>query len=171
MAEEKLNFNPSDLGGYDAAGTTGADDLAGFDAATGATFVPAGLYLCKLEAGDLLRTKSTGKQAYRLRFSIVGPAEHVGFALWRYYTLDDKAAMNRAKAALAPLGLQTGADLRKSPFPETGRSILCRVLVTVQQKPDGSTGNDVQRFTVEKDDRTPPNPFAVPTDGGEGGKP
>jgi hypothetical protein len=171
MGDEKLNFNPDDLGGFDAAGSSGDDDLGGFDAAAGVTFVPGGWYLCKLEAGDLLRTKSTGKRAYRLRFSVIEPAEHVGFALWRYYTLDTQAAQNQAKAALSPLGLTNQVKLRVKPFPEAGRSIICRVLVGVQQKPDGSTGNDVIRFTVERDDRTPPNPFAVSPDGGEGGKP
>jgi len=170
MADERLNFDSDDLADFDSAGTPNADALAGFDAATGATFVPAGTYVCRLEAGALVTTKK-GKPAYRLRFAVVEPAEHAGFAHWRYYVLDTPDAQNRGKVALAPLGLCQAADLRRSPFPEPGRVILCRVLVGLQQRPDGSTGNDVIRFTVERDDRAAPNPFAVPLDGTEGGKP
>jgi hypothetical protein len=169
MADEKLNFDRDDLSGFDAAGTPG-DALAGFDSASGATFVPAGNYLCQLESGALVMTKA-GKTAYRLRFAVAEPAEYAGFALWRYFVMGDRANDNRAKAGLAPLGLRTAADLRRSPFPDPGRSILCRVLVAVQEKPDGTTGNDVVRFTVERDDRAAPNPFAVPLDAGEGGTP
>ena len=55
---------------------------------------------------------------------------HRGFRLWRYYTLDNPAAANRAKLALAPLGLVTSADLRR-PFPGPGRMVTLKVLVGV----------------------------------------
>lgn len=160
---EKLNFDNDDLRGFDAANSADGADLSGFDAATGATFIPAGTYLCRLDEGKLVLTRG-GKTAYRVRFSVVEPVEHAGFTLWRYFVLDNPANNNRAKQALAPLGLTTAADLRRWPFPETGRVLLCRVVVGVQAKPDGSTGNDVIRFTVERDDRPPANPFAVPLD-------
>jgi hypothetical protein len=170
MADKPLNFNPDDLGAFDRAPDP-ADALAAFDSATGATFVPAGVYLCRLEAGELVTTK-TGKPAYRLRFVVVEPTEHAGFTLWRYYTFADSASANRAKAAVAPLGLLTSADLRRTPFPEAGRVILCRVLVGVQK--DDPTRNDVVRFTVERDERNTSSTgtatrFALPENGGEGG--
>jgi hypothetical protein len=172
MTDQPLNFNPGDLGAFDSAPAP-ADELAAFDAATGATHVPAGKYLCRLEAGELTTTRA-GKPAYRLRFIVVEPTEYAGFALWRYHTFGDAACVNRAKAALAPLGISTSADLRRIPFPESGRTIICRVVVGVQQRPDGTTGNDVIRFTVERDERAANDTaarFALPPDAGEGGAP
>lgn len=168
MADKPLNFYPDDLGAFDRSPDP-TDDLSAFDNATGATFVPAGWYLCRLEAGELVATKA-GKQAYRLRFVVIEPAAHTGFTLWRYCTFAAAANANRAKAALAPLGLRTSADLRRAPFPEAGRTILCRVLVAIQK--NDSTRNDVERFTVERDqcdDTTAAARFALPPDAGEGG--
>jgi len=169
MADESLNFNPDDLGEFDRAPDP-AEALAAFDKASGATFVPAGVYLGKLEAGELVTTRA-GKPAYRLRFAVVEPAAHAGFTLWRFYTFADPGNANRAKAALAPLRLCTGADLRRCPFPDTGRLILCRVLVGIQK--DDPTRNDVIRFTVERDegdDSSAAARFSLPPDGsGEGG--
>ena len=164
MSDEKLNFDPNDFEGFDRAGKPGDDDISGFDSATGVTCVPAGSYLCRLEAGELVPTK-TGKRAYRLRFSVVEPATFAGFTLWRYYTLDNPANNERAKAALLPLGLKTVADLRRAPFPEVGRAIVCKVLVGIQK--NDPTRNDVIRFTVEsdrRDDSTTAARFALPPD-------
>lgn len=168
MADEPLNFNPDDLGAFDRAPDP-ADALAAFDAASGATCIPPGDYLCRLEAGELTTTKA-GKRAYRIRFTVVEPVTHAGFALWRWFTFADAASANRAKAALAPLGITNSADLRRVPFPEAGRTILCRTLVGIQK--DDPTRNDVIRFTVERDERGTgvSARFALPTDGGEGGK-
>lgn len=170
MTDKPLNFNPDDLGAFDNAPDP-ADALAAFDNATGATCVPAGWYRCRLESGELVTT-STGKQAYRLRFAVVEPAEHAGFTLWRYLVLNDpqdanraKANANKAKAALAPLGLRTGADLQRAPFPDIGRTIVCNVLVTIQK--NDPTRNDVERFTVERDESdtlTAATRFALPSD-------
>lgn len=161
MPEKPLDFNSEALGAFDNAPDP-ADALAAFDAATGATCIPAGEYLCRLDAGELLTTK-TGKPAYRLRFSVVEPAAHAGFALWRYYVMHDKPSAERAKAALAPLGLCTGVDLRRTPFPEPGRTIICKVLVTIQK--NDPTRNDAERFTVvsdERDETTAAARFALP---------
>src|SRR4051794_33895902 len=123
MADKPLSFNPDDLGEFDRAPNP-ADALAAFDTATGATCVPPGVYLARLESGELTLTKA-GKQAYRLRFVVVQPSEHAGFTLWRYFTFANVANANRAKVALAPLGLRTSADLKRIPFPEAGRTIIC----------------------------------------------
>jgi len=169
MADKPLNFNPDDLGAFDRAPDP-SDDLAAFDAASGATCVPAGWYLCRLDAGELVVTKTSSKRAYRLKFIVVEPTVHAGFALWRYYVLEDAAAANRAKAALEPLKLRTSADLRIAPFPEAGRTILCNVLATIQK--NDPTRNDVERFTVVSDARDGTGAaarFALPPD--DGGKP
>ncbi len=170
MPDVPLNFDPAALESFDAAANP-ADSLAAFDAATGATCIPAGKYLCRLEAGELVTTKS-GKPAYRLRFVVVEPTAHAGFALWRYHLLHDKQSADRAKAALAPLGLRTSADLKRSPFPEAGRTIICGVLVAIQKS--DSSRNDVERFEVVSDSTTTatPNPFGIDLDEQkEGGSP
>ncbi|MBX9625633.1 MAG: hypothetical protein K2X82_17655 [Gemmataceae bacterium] len=158
---------PDDLDRFDQA--PGGDDLAAFDAATGDTHVPAGWYACTVARGEVVTTKK-GKTAYRLSLDVAdGP--HAGFRLWRYFTFDTPANANRAKVQLAPLGLATSAALR-APFPPPGRSIALRVLVGVQNRPDGTKGNDVERMEVVADRAAPPNPNAVdPADhaGGEGG--
>jgi hypothetical protein len=88
---EKLNFgNAGDdsLRAFDNAPGPDSFDLSGFDAATGATTVPPGKYVCRIEAGELTATKA-GKTAYRLRFATVEPAALAGFTLWRYFVLAD----------------------------------------------------------------------------------
>ncbi|MDY3555749.1 hypothetical protein R5W24_004895 [Gemmata sp. JC717] len=149
MADEKLNFNPGDLDQFDRAPDPD-DALSAFDSAAGVSVIPPGWYVCKLEAGELVTT-STNKPAYRVRFSVLEPAEHAGFSLWRYFVLHDVANANRAKAALAPLGIRSSADLKRVPFPEADRLITCRVLVAVQK--NDPTRNDVERFAVVRDER------------------
>lgn len=163
MSNEKLNFNPGDLDQFDRASDP-ADALSAFDSAAGVSVIPSGQYACTLEAGELVTT-STGKPAYRLRFAVVTPAEHAGFILWRYYVMHDAANANRAKAALAPLGIRTSADLRRAPFPEVGRTITCNVLVAIQK--NDPTRNDVERFVVISDERDDGNAaarFALPAE-------
>ena len=121
---EKLNFGNVDLTAFDASQAPGEFDLAGFDTATGQTTVPAGLYILRIESGELTTTKK-GKPAYRLRFKTVEPNEHAGFTLWRWCLLDDAAGMNRAKAALAPLGITTVAQLREV-YPPYGQDVYVR---------------------------------------------
>lgn len=169
MSDRPLNFDPSSLGSFDAAHDP-ADALAGFDSADGVTTVPPGMYRCQLQSGELVTTK-TGKSAYRLRFVVDEPEKHAGFQLLRYFVLNDPANANRAKAALAPLGLKSSADLKQFPFPQPGRTIICKLLVGVQK--NDPTMNDVLRFSIESDTAgtAPTNPYAVPLDGGQEGVP
>jgi hypothetical protein len=139
-----------DLSRFD---TAAGDDLAAFDAATGETFIPAGWYACLIARGEIVTTRTTSKTAYRLALDVAdGP--HRGFRIWRYFTFDTPVNANRAKAALAPLGLRTSTDLRK-PFPGPGRTVIVRALVTVQDRPDGSKANNLERFEITED-RTAP---------------
>jgi hypothetical protein len=153
---DSLNNNPDDdLNRFDQAG---GDDLANFDDASGETSIPAGTYTATIFRGELVTTKK-GKTAYRLTFDISdGP--HAGFRVWRYYMFDSKPAANRSKFALAPLKLQTSADLREL-FPGAGRVVTVRLLVGVQTMTDGTKSNDVERFEVVNDRIDPPNPNAV----------
>lgn len=158
---------------FDAAPEPAAFDLSAFDAASGTTTVPAGVYTLRIERGELTQTKA-GKPAFRLCFKTVEPVEHAGFTLWRWFVLDDRAGFERAKKALAPLGLRTADDLRR-PFPPLGKDVFVKALVTLKNDPQHGPSNDVQRF--EPCDPPagavrPPNPFAVPLPTpGEGGHP
>jgi hypothetical protein len=166
---DALNGPNDELNGFDSA--SGGDDLAAFDHATGATHVPAGWYDCNLVCGELVSTKK-GKPAYRLTLD-VSDGPHRGFRLWRYFTWENAANANRAKAALAPFGLKTSSDLRK-PFPGSGRVITLKALVTVQDRPDGMKGNNIERFGVVEDTTVTANPNAVNPDdfaNAEGGTP
>lgn len=169
MQNEELNIKLSDLEKFDEAPAPD-DALRAFDAASGQTVLPVGEYVCKLESGELVTT-STQKQAYRLRFSVLEPAAYAALAVWKYLVLNDAANANRAKAALAPLGVRTSADLKRAPFPEANRQIICRVTVGVQK--NDSTRNDVLKFTVERDERDDGGAaarFALPPDApAEGG--
>jgi len=167
-------FDDTKLSGYDAPGAPGPD-LSGFDTADGTTTVPAGVYTLKVERGELTTTKA-GKTAYRLCFKTVEPSAHAGFVLWRWYVLADAAGMNRAKAALAPLGLTTSADLRR-PFPGF-KDVYVKALVTLKHDRERGPSNDIERFEpcpAPAGAVAPPNPFAVPLTppdaAGEGGKP
>jgi len=168
---DKLDFGNAEndgLSGFDTATDTDGFDLEGFDSATGETTVPAGIYCCEIERGELTKTKG-GKTAYRLLFRILAPAKHAGFKLWRWFTLEDRPSMERAKAALAPFNFKTASDLR-ADYPPFGEKVYCKCLVT--QKSDGPYGpsNDVQRFVPDKGPGEsdaavplPPKPLSKPT--------
>jgi hypothetical protein len=128
---------------------------------TGTTHIPAGWYDCVLVCGELVTTKK-GKPAYRLALDVSnGP--HLCFRLWRYFTWENTANANRSKAALGPFGLKTSADLRK-PFPGPGRTITLRVLVTVQDRPDATKGNNIERLEVVEDKTATTSPNSVNPD-------
>jgi hypothetical protein len=151
---DALNGPNDDLRQFDAA-TSREADLAAFDEATGATHIPDGWYDGKLVCGEVVTTK-TNKTAYRLTIE-VSDGPHRGYRLWRYFIFDTPANVNRAKAALAPLGLKTSADLRK-PFPDPDRSIAMRLLVKLRERRDGSQGSNVERFEVVEDRTTMTSP-------------
>ena len=159
-------MNDPNFADFDAADP--ADDLAAFDAASTETAVPAGEYVCKVERGQLSRTRA-GKSGYRLCFSVAeGP--HAGFTFWRWHMLEGGSA-RYSKIALAPLKIATSDDLRRQPFPGSQRTIICKLIVSAKPRPDGTPGNDVERFTVVSDETPPPSRFAVDLDGTDGGTP
>ena len=165
------NGNPFD--GFDDAPGPDGFDLSGFDTADGTTTVPAGVYVLRVERGELTRTKA-GKMAYRLCFKTVEPAAHAGFTLWRWYVLADKAGWNRLVNAIQPLGFSHKDQLRAS-YPHIGKDVYVRALVTLKNDPERGSSNDVQRFEPCDPPAgavAPPNPFALPPDAEkEGGKP
>ncbi len=151
-----MNFPTDNFGGYDA-GDTG--DFGGYDSADGVTHIPAGVYLATIERGKADKTKTKGEDSYKLCFQITdGP--YARFTVWKTLMFGDRQASARSKAVLSPLGLTTVASLR-GPFPPIGRTITCKILVSVREW-QGQTRNDVERFEVVSNEDTATNPFAVP---------
>lgn len=93
--------------------------------------------------------------------------------LWKWFVMADTAGMNRAKNALAPLGLTTVAELRLG-YPPIGKEVFLKVLVTLKTDPQRGPSNEVERF-----EPCPPpagavaatNPFGLPPDANEGVNP
>jgi hypothetical protein len=164
-----------DLAAFDAATDPLRVDLSAFDRADPRPTIPAGWYVCRIESGKLDTTRA-GKLCYRLRFTVIGPPEFGGRTLFRTVMLDDTAAQARARTMLSPLGLDSAEALRR-PFPEPGKPIYVKALVTIQPERNGyPESNTVERFVpIDPPDNLDPttmpaNPFAVPLDGqGEGG--
>jgi hypothetical protein len=134
------------------------DALAAFDAAKGNTAIPPGQYRATVIEGRMLLTRA-GKPAYRLTL-VVADGPHAGHRLWRYYTFGSPSEVNRAKAALRPLGIEGADDLRRL-YPAPGSVITVKILVGTQTRPDGLPGNDVMRIEVESITATLPNPNLV----------
>ena len=169
------------LTAFDAAPSLADVDLSAFDKADPRVVIPAGWYVCRIESGKLDTTR-TGKLCYKLRFIVIDPLEFAGRALFRTVMLDDAAAQARAKVLLGPLGL-TSAETLRQPFPEPGKMVFVKALVTIQPERNGyPESNHIERFVLadppaDPDPTTPTptttttfaNPWAVPLDGEEGG--
>lgn len=76
---DKLKFgtNVNPFEEFDRNPSPAGFDLSAFDAASGTTTVPPGVYVCRVERGELTQTKA-GKPAYRLRLQTVEPSQHAG---------------------------------------------------------------------------------------------
>ena len=152
-------------------GPTGkpAGGIGGFDAADAAaafTPLPAGVYTARVTSGEVCSTKA-GADAYRLRFEIAeGPL--TGKTLVRTWTFGEKA-IQYTKRDLAAFGLTTSARLL-SPFPETGKDYLVRLVVALQRGEDGVERNDVKRIDVVRVAGSPAAAFML-GGGDEGGHP
>ena len=159
-----LDFSSAPLPNLVAPAPTGFD-LTGYDSATGDTTIPADWYICEVENGTLTTTGS-GDPCYRLRFAVVqsdkGDTSHAGTKVWRTIMLKDRSYFDRAKTALAPLGLTTGDHLQAT-YPPEGERVFCRCLVTLSNKPEYGPRNFVERFTKcdAPEGATAANPFAV----------
>jgi len=167
----------ADLAAFDAAPDPLRADLSAFDRAEGRpALLPPGNYVLRVESGELTMTRA-GKLAYRMRFSVIEPSEYAGHSLNRWLLLDSPAACNRAKIALAPLGL-TSAEALRRPFPEPGKMVYVNALVVISPARNGyPESNSIERFTpcdppADPDPTTTPTPttpWAVALDGAEEG--
>jgi hypothetical protein len=165
-----------DLRGFDAAPSLADVDLSAFDRADPRPIIPAGWYVCRVESGELSTTRA-GKICYKLRFTVIEPPEFAGRTLFRTVMLHDAAAQARARMLLSPLGL-TSAETLRQPFPEPGKMVFVKALVTIQPERNGyPEANSIERFTPcdrpadpgPTTPKTPANPWAVPLDGAEEG--
>ncbi len=157
-------FDDTKLSGYDAAPGADALDLTGFDDPAGPHFIPAGVYILRVERGEFTRMKA-GKNGYRLCLKVVEPTEHAGHTLWRWHLMGngDRAQNSKAGAALAPLSI-TQQNCRAA-YPPVGRDVFVKALVTLKNDPQRGPSNDVERFEPCPPPASavaPPNPFAVP---------
>jgi hypothetical protein len=148
--------NGRPAGGLDAFDTT--------DAAAEYTPIPPGTYTARILRGEYCSTRA-GADAYRLRFEVMdGPL--AGKSVIRTWTFGPKA-LPYTKRDLAPLGLTTTAKLL-SPFPESGREYVVRLVVLLQRGDDGIERNDVKKIDVLRVDESPAASFMLP-DASEGG--
>ena len=172
----------ADLGAFDAAPDPQKIDLSAFDKADPRAVIPAGLYICRIESGELSTTRA-GKLCYKLRFTVTQPPEFAGRVLFKTVMLHDAAAQARARMLLSPLGL-TSAEALRRPFPPSpGKPIYVRALVVITPaRGDFPEANSIERFTpcdppADPDPVTPKpttpkppvNPWAVSLDDEEGG--
>jgi len=130
---EKLNFGNGEndpLNGFDA--TPGPDSfvLSGFDAAPLRLTIPAGIYFCQIESGEL--TLEIGDlYFYWLKFVLVGPPAYAGFTVMRAYPLVNLVDLSLAKHDLDMIGLTTGKQLLE-PFPPVGRAVYCNAIISLR---------------------------------------
>lgn len=129
---------------YNAANANGKPPVGidAFDAATAESYgpVPAGVYVCRIERGQLGTTKTTGADCYSIRFSVT-EGEHTGATLWRVWTFSKDAMKYAITDLRITLGMNT--DAMKSPFP--GRTeYVVRLTVTQSTRKDGTASNDVK---------------------------
>ena len=163
----------ADLAAFDAATDPLKADLSAFDRADPRPIIPAGSYVCRVESGRLDTTRA-GKLCYRLRLTVIDPPEFAGRALFKTAMLHDAAAQARAKVLLGPLGL-TSAEALRRPFPEPGKMVVVKALVTIQPAANGYLeANNVERIAAidpppTTTPTTPANPWAVSLDDEEGG--
>jgi hypothetical protein len=144
-----------------------AGGIDAFDAAEAApefTPIPPGIYPARVLRGEYCSTKA-GADAYRLRFEVTeGP--HAGKTAIRTWTFVPKA-IGYTKRDLSPFGLTTTAKLL-SPFPESGREYLVRLVVALQRGDDGIERNDIKKIDLLRVVESPVAAFVLPPLG-EGG--
>ncbi|TPW00842.1 MAG: hypothetical protein FD124_3891, partial [Alphaproteobacteria bacterium] len=85
-----------------------------------------------------------------MRFE-VSEGPHAGKTVIRTFTFTAKA-LGYSKAALAPFGLTTSAQLL-SPFPRAGREYRVRLVVALHRGDDGMERNDMGATAAPTDCR------------------
>jgi hypothetical protein len=142
-----------------SSGTT-PQGLSGFDAAQPAPSyapLPPGNYVARVIRGEIVQTKA-GSDAYRITFEVAeGP--HVRRTLLKTWAFTAKA-LPYTKRDLAAFGLQTSQQLL-SPFPESGKEYIVRLVVALQRGNDGTEYNDIKRVELLRVVESPVAQFIV----------
>ena len=146
--------------------TGGIDAFDSAEAAPEFSPLPPGIYCALVLRGEYTTTKTSGADAYRLRFEVT-EGEHEGKSVVRTWTFSTKA-VGYTKRDLAPFGLTSTAKLL-TPFPEAGREYHVRVVVALQRGDDGREFNDLKRIDLVRVDESPAADFMLPEQS-EGGK-
>ena len=121
--------------------------------------LPAGEYVAKIIAGELMTSKRNETPSYHLAFKVI-EGDFAGRRFWHDLWLTP-AALPMTKRDLAKLGVASLDQLEK-PLPQ---GIRCKVKLALRRDDDGNEHNRVQLFTVIGIDAPEADPFA-PKEGG-----
>jgi hypothetical protein len=122
--------------------------------------LPAGEYVAKIIAGELMASRTNGTPGYRLTFCVI-EGDYAGRRFWHDLWLTD-AALPMTKRDLAKLGISSTDQLEK-PMPQ---GIRCKVKLALRRDNDSNEHNRVQLFTVIDIDPPEVDPFAPSMNGG-----
>jgi hypothetical protein len=122
--------------------------------------LPAGEYVAKIIAGELMASKRNETPSYHLSFKII-EGDYAGRRFWHDLWLTP-AALPMTKRDLLKLGVQS-LDQLEMPLPQ---GIRCKVKLALRRDDDGNQHNRVQLFTVVGIDAPEADPFAPSSNGG-----
>jgi len=137
-----------------------AEELSAFDATQPAPSydpLPPGVYSARVLKGEVIQTK-TGADGYRLTF-VISDGPHAGRTVAKTFAFTPKS-LPYSKRDLAAFGLTTSKQLL-SPFPESGKEYIVRLVVALQRSNDGTEFNDIKRIEVLRVDESPIAQFIV----------
>jgi hypothetical protein len=124
--------------------------------------VPAGEYVARIIAGELMTSRRSETPSYHLAFKVI-EGDYVGRRFWHDLWLTP-AALPMTKRDLAKLGVASLDQLEK-PIPQ---GIRCKVKLALRRDDDGNEHNRVVRFDVVCVDAPEVDPIA-PKPNGNGG--
>ncbi|MBM3996304.1 MAG: hypothetical protein FJ303_19450 [Planctomycetes bacterium] len=125
--------------------------------------LPAGDYVARIIAGELMTSRTNGTPGYRLTFRVC-EGDYVGRRFWSEIWLTP-AALPMAKRDLAKLGV-TSLEQLERPLPQ---GIRCAVKLALRKSDQDDKYNAVKSFTVIGIDAPEVDPFAPSASGN--GKP
>ena len=116
--------------------------------------LPAGEYVARIIAGELMTSRRNETPGYLLTFRVC-EGDYIGRRFWSEIWLTP-AALPMAKRDLAKLGVVSLDQLEK-PIPQ---GIRCKVKLALRRDDDGNEHNRVQLFTIIGIDAPEAEPFA-----------
>ena len=122
--------------------------------------LPAGEYIAKIIAGELMTSKRNETPSYHLAFKVV-EGDFVGRRFWHDLWLTP-AALPMTKRDLLKIGV-TSLDQLERPIPQ---GIRCKVKLALRRDDDGNERNRVNSFAFVGIDPPEVEPFAPSSNGG-----